>query len=116
MKSFIGFCHRVAYAIVLGVTVGYIYLVPSPLGARGSAWVAGILNLPVSVFCQVTGAHAINTFASSSFAHLGTFEDALFQHLRVAVPVYVVLFYVPNIAKWLIRRMRRPMRADTNTL
>jgi hypothetical protein len=66
----------------------------------------------VSVFCEVTGAHAINSFASVSFAHLDTFDHALLQHLRVAVPVYVVLFYFPNVVTWFLRRGRGRTRVE----
>ena len=112
MKKVVGLCHRLAYGTVLGLIVCYVYLIPIPsLGIRGSLWVVGVLNFPVSVFCAVTGVRAINSFASSAFAHSGTFQEVLVTHLRVAVPVCVVLFYVPNLIAWIVRRLR-PQKGD----
>ena len=112
-QHFIGLAHRVAYAALISALVWALVLSPSdamladPYGP--STWLVRLVDLPIAVATQ---ALPCDEFALDLWFTIrgeracpGVPErEAFFQHMRVGIPVYVFLFYVPNIligaARW----------------
>ena len=110
----VGAIHRFAYAVLLGMVTWFLYTArfdTLPFGADVQIMLTKIVGLPVAIVSQLLpqGAwHAIDPFAEYPFAHNEPHERLLLLHLRLAVPVYVALFYVPNVVGALYRRFSRP--------
>jgi hypothetical protein len=109
-----GFFFRLGYAVALGVLV--FDLAVLPLGLNLDLWspILDILNAPVGALsllipCPERGLD----FPFGHCHHQGgqTAPEFFFSHLRLAVPVYVLCFYLPNLFSagwgWLTRRRRQ---------
>ena len=116
-----GFFFRLGYAVALGVLV--FNLAVLPLGLNLDRWspVLHILNAPVGAVsllipCPERGLD----FPFGDCHHQGgqTAADFFFSHVRVAVPVYVLCFYLPNLLaatwRWLRRRRHQPIGVAPN--
>lgn len=108
-----GFFHRVAYAVALSLLVWDFYVLP--LGLNLGIWssVLSVLNAPVAAVgllipCPERGLDAPFLQCHHEGGQSG--PQFFFSHLRLAVPVYVLLFYLPNLirAGWARKRGRLP--------
>lgn len=99
-RKVIGFFHRLAYALALAL--GVFSLTVLPLGLPSSNWIPWALaavNSPVSLVsllvpCSERGLD----FPLGDCHHEGgqTASEFFFSHLRLAVPVYLLIFYLPG--------------------
>lgn len=72
----------------------------------------------VSEQMPLDGWRSIDPFSRDQMGHNEPNEKVLLWHLRLAMPVYVVLFYLPNLVLWIVRRFRkgsRPKEAPATT-
>jgi hypothetical protein len=117
-RQVIGFCHRLTYATLIGGATWLFAWLPSDLGASASFRLAcQALNLPVafvSLYLPPSW-QGLDIVLGRILPHsLGT-AGFLWQHLRTAVPTYVLIFYLPNLIVWLRRRSRsRALRTATH--
>lgn len=108
----IGFVHRLAYATLIGFVTWFLWTArfdTLPLGHDLQLAVVRILAAPVvpaSRLTSDTGWKAIDPFTSDVVGHNEPSEKLLLWHLRLAIPVYVSLFYLPSLVRWLIHRAR----------
>jgi hypothetical protein len=108
-RRVIGFCHRVSYAaLIAGATWLFAWL---PSGVGGSPFfrlVCQILNLPVAFLSLYLPAsfQGLDIVLGRNLPHSLATGDFLWQHLRIAVPTYVFIFYLPNLITRLHRRPR----------
>lgn len=95
----VGLCHRLAYATALAALTWCMTILP--LGLKHLAmWsaVIAVVNAPVSAVglslsCQERGLDIpFGDCHDPSSPHL-------LKHLRLAIPVYVVLFYFPGLIR-----------------
>lgn len=109
----IGFVHRVAYATLISFVTWFLWTArfdTLPLGRDLQLGIVNVLAYPVAMVSERTpidGWHAIDPFVDQPVGHNEPNERVLLWHLRLAVPVYVALFYVPNLVAWIIRVRRR---------
>lgn len=114
MNHVIGLSHRVAYATAVAL-VGFLLAV-MPAGAKVPG-LARLLDLPVAaagLLLPVTWRGVDLWFRPWEFHPYSSdhFVVGMLQHLRIAIPVYVLLFYVPNLFSGLRRWMRSRRGAD----
>ena len=107
-----GLAHRVAYAIVIGVAIWYFALVPfseTSIPRPLHEWLLKLLDLPIAAVNAILPWQwkGIDVWSSERQPEYSNVLKMLRVHLRVAVPVYVLLFYVPNAVRWVMRRGRR---------
>ena len=119
-RHLVGFCHRVAYA-ALATCVVWIFALHLPVPEGGYPWGLSVrivkwLDLPIAVATQVLPCdqYAVDLWFSVRGGGgcpepIGDLRRYFFNHMRVGVPVYVLLFYLPNVycavrRRWLQRR------------
>ena len=118
-QPLVGVVHRVAYAALISFIVWFLWTArfnTLPFGRDLQLGIVKVLDFPVAMVSEQmprTGWRAIDPFTSDQMGHNEPDEKVLLWHLRLALPVYVVLFYLPNIAMWIVRRLRngRPKEA-----
>ncbi|SRR5258706_10480028 len=111
MKRAIGFIHRVVYATLFAATAWYACTTPFTSGKekRVLTWLCYTFNYPTALIGRLTspirGMDVFNS-AGSTWCDACTRGEALWYHIRFAVPVYVILFYIPTILKWIVKKWR----------
>ena len=104
-SSVLAAAHRVAYAAALAFFVFDFAVLPIGVGGPVLGTLLAVLNLPVAVVglalpCDQRG-------LDFPVGHCHWPNQTLFlHHLRLAIPVYVALFYLPNLVS-LIRKRRK---------
>ena len=110
------FCHRVTYAALLSAIVWiYINLPLAEGAAPPSHWTLGgelvrLIDLPIVIATQALPCSetAVDLwFVRYHCPHEWDARHYLFSHMRVGIPVYVVLFYLPNVYMYGRRRWQR---------
>jgi len=105
MKRMIGFVHRVVYASLISL-VGVIVCVLPNIDVGAVPCKA--LNWPVSVLGQfIPGWAGVNVVSARGGCDFCTPAERLQSHLALAIPVYVTLFYIPNLIAWILRQRRQ---------
>jgi hypothetical protein len=115
----IGFCNRLAYALLFGIGTWVFAWLPTPLAANQEfGLLLSVINAPVafvSLFLPFQW-QAVDLVFGRNLPHSLGEAAYLWQHLRTAVPVYLILFYLPlmlaNARKYLDRakEVRRASR------
>jgi hypothetical protein len=109
----IGFIHRVVYATLIGFITWFLWTArydTLPLGRDAQNAIVKVLAAPVAFVSRLTppaGWKALDPFTSDVVGHNEPNEKLLLWHLRLAVPTYVVIFYIPSLIRLLVRRARR---------
>ena len=112
-RSFaIGLVHRVMYAKLLAAFVWYLAVVPyavTPIPRAIHHPLLLILDLPLAPVSTHLPSQlkTIDAFSSARQPEYDSVWQYLHVHLRTAVPIYVVVFYVPALVQWVRRRVRR---------
>jgi len=106
-KCLLGFCHRVAYATLIAAIVWMSVPLAlhsehrTPPASRGGIHLtlAQWLNLPVAVSTQLLPCDeaAADLWFRHNCPERFRSWPYLLQHLRVGIPTYVLLFYLPSI-------------------
>lgn len=116
-KQVLGLSHRIAYAALVSALLWILVGLPMsyPYGFNGLLVLA--LDWPIAVATQVMPCKefALDLWFTvkggegcpQGFANQVPAREMFFNHMRVGIPVYVFLFYVPNIALGLARWWRR---------
>jgi hypothetical protein len=117
-RSVIGGLHRVAYATLLGVAGWYLTVVPfgmTPLPRTVHVAALRVLDFPIAIVNSVLPwqLRGIDVFATERQPERANMWQLLHAHLRVSVPTYVLLFYVP-MAAWTVRKALRERHARKN--
>ena len=109
MRLLVGFAHRVVYATLFAMLGWYACIMPPE-----SSWQTAIqrllcygLTYPPAVIGQLTyplGGMDLFFTHGSTWCDFCSAQDVFWYHLRFAVPVYVLLFYIPALFKWIARR------------
>lgn len=92
------FIHRVAYATLIRFIVWFLWTArfdTLPLGRDLQLGIVKVLDFPVAMVRErmpLTGWLSIDPFSRDQMGHNEPNEKVLLWHLRLAVPVYVVLF------------------------
>jgi hypothetical protein len=112
LRRLVGFAHRLAYATALGFLSWAFAVLPYGRHPGIQAFLARLLDFPIAVAGLVLPdwLSGIDLFFGGSFGHWLRYDETLWLHLRAAIPVYVFLFYLPNLLKGgigLLRRWRR---------
>lgn len=112
MKHLIGFMHRVAYATALSFLCIYTCSIPQAFGKHEALQkvVCYTLNYPTAVVGLVTRPYrGMDVFfdRGDEWCDFCSMQQVYGYHLRFAIPVYVLLFYVPTFIMWMIRRSRQ---------
>jgi len=121
-KYLLGFCHRVAYSTLVAAIVWMSVPLAlhsghrTPPASRGgiNLTLAQWLNLPVAVSTQLLpcAEAAADLWFRHSCPEKFRNWTYLFQHLRVGIPTYVLLFYLPSIYRRCCSWWRRRRRSD----
>lgn len=104
-----GFFLRLGYAVALSALVWNFFVLP--LGVDLDAWgpVLNALNAPVATASLLVPCPERGLDAPFSQCHQQggqTPPRFFFNHLRLAVPVYVLMFYLPNALRGAWRSWR----------
>lgn len=105
-----GFIHRAAYATLTAIVVWILYVFPFDPGSyRFRLAAVKVLDWPVAMVSRQMppSLKAIDPFSDYPFAHNERAEYVLLLHLRLAVPVYILLFYLPSLIAAGLARLRR---------
>ena len=115
MRYVIGFFHRLAYAVALGFVSFTLAAVPLGIDSDTEQVASFVVGLPLALAWRLLPLNwrGIDVISRGSFGEWLNFREALFYHLRAAVPTYLVLFYLPNAVAMVWRAMRRRVRTKT---
>lgn len=110
-RRLIGFIHRVAYATLCALFAWHACTWPFGESVARRKILTALcytFNTPTAIVGRITGPYrGMDTFLDKgTWCDFCTPQEMLWYHVRFAVPVYVVLFYVPTAARWLLRRWR----------
>ena len=110
-----GFVHRVVYAMLFALLAWHACTWPfgnSLVQRRVATAVCYTLDFPTAIVGRVTSPYrGIDVFFErGEWCETCSWQQELWVHVRFAVPVYVVLFYLPNLVMCFVRlvRNRRP--------
>src|SRR4051794_20285246 len=112
LKSLLGFSHRVTYAALISFVVWFLWTArfdTLPFGRDLQLRIVSVLDFPVAIVSEqmpLQGWRSIDPFTRDQMGHNEPNEKVLLWHLRLAMPVYVVLFYLPNLVLSIMRRLR----------
>lgn len=104
----VGFFDRLAYATAVALGGFLLAVMPGPARVDPSGVVARLVDLPVALAGLILPAKwkGIDLWFSPEGLGYFTFPEALIRHLRIAIPVYMFLFYLPSLAVVGWRRLR----------
>jgi hypothetical protein len=111
----LGLSHRLAYAIAVALT-GF-FLIVMPIGLR-IEFLVRLLDLPVAaagLLLPLEWRGIDLWFQPQEWGYVDPLQGLL-RHLRVAIPAYVVLFYVPNVLSAVYRRLQGTRPGPTGGL
>jgi len=109
----------VVYAALISFIVWFLWTArfnTLPLGRDLQLGIVKVLDFPVAMVSErmpLTGWRAIDPFTSDQLGHNEPDEKLLLWHARLAIPVYVMLFYVPSVVMWIVRRLRNGRTKQT---
>jgi hypothetical protein len=110
-RALIGFVHRVVYATLFALLAWHACTWPfgnSLVQRRVATAVCYTLDLPTAIVGHVTTPYrGIDVFFEhGEWCETCPWQQELLVQMRSAVPVYVVLFYLPNLVVWFVRWFR----------
>jgi hypothetical protein len=110
-RVFIGFVHRVVYATLFALLAWHACTWPfgnSLVQRRIATAVCYTFDFPIAIVGRVTSPYrGIDVFFDrGEWCETCPWQQELWVHVRFAVPVYVVLFYIPTLVLWVVRRWR----------
>ena len=110
MRRLVGLLHRMVYSLALGLLVWNLYVLPLGLNVRVVGPLLAVANAPVSAVglllpCDERGIDA----PFGECHHEGGQGAAQFfsSHLRLAIPVYTLVSYLPLLGALLSARVLR---------
>jgi len=107
-----GLAHRVTYATLFAVMTWFACGYPAAFGrhvALQNAVCYG-LDYPIAVVGRLMAPYrGIDVFfdRGGEWCDFCSAQGVLWAHVRFAVPIYVVLFYIPTFVLWIARRFRK---------
>lgn len=104
----LGLTHRLAYATTVALAGFLLTVMPVGLRIDPSGFVVHLLDLPVAAAGLLLAPEwrGIDLwFQPQEWGYLHPIEGLL-RHLRLAIPVYMLLFYLPNLIAGAHRRLR----------
>lgn len=110
-RKLAGFIHRVVYATLFGMAGWYSCVFPPgfPWQEPVQEILCYVLTFPPAVVGQMT--YPLSSmdlfFSRIPWCHHCSAQEVLWYHLRFAVPVYVMLFYLPAFVVLVARRDRQ---------
>ena len=117
-KQLFGLSHRIAYAALISALVWILAQLPMQVNPYGlDARLLFALDWPIAVATQPLPCKefAIDLWFTgqggepcpTGIGYQVPARDMFFNHMRVGIPVYVFLFYLPNILLGAVRWWRR---------
>lgn len=113
-----GLANRLAYSLLFGIATWLFAWLPGPyVGDLGFEFLLRLVNAPVAFVSRYL---PINWQALDliwgNVPHFYKEYSFLFCHLRTAVPVYLAIFYLPNLIGSIRRRLaRRKLQEETGS-
>lgn len=119
-RDLLGFAHRLTYATLLALLTWLLSWLPVSTQLAGSAIVSAVLkvvNFPVALASQAMPLtwRGLDLVFAERLPHTVATSEFLLRHLRVAIPVYVFLFYLPNLLRSGLDGLRRRRTAPSNS-
>lgn len=109
MKHLLGFCHRLAYATTAALAGFLLAVHPAGLRIDPTGLLTKLLNLPVAAVGLLLPPEWRGVdlwFQPQEWGYLNEFRGGMLRHLRIAILVYVLIFYLPTLALVGWRRLR----------
>ena len=107
MRYLIGFIHRVVYATLIGLLTWFTCATPFGEHRRLQTLICQVFDWPVATAGRLFKTwHGLDVFYGGRSCDFCQPIDFVWSHLQLAVPVYVLLFYVPTLVRWIVRRRR----------
>lgn len=111
LQWIIGLVHRVVYATLFALLAWHACTWPfgnSVVQRRLATAVCYTFNLPTAIVGRITSPYrGIDVFCNrGEWCETCPWQQELWVHVRFAVPVYVVLFYLPNLLFAIVWRFR----------
>jgi hypothetical protein len=107
MKRLVGLVHRFVYATLFALVSWLSCVMPLGERAEWQTWTCKVLDWPVAtvglLFPRWKG---VDVFYDGVRCDFCSPAELMWGHLVLAVPVYVVLFYVLPFVLWLVRKWR----------
>lgn len=116
-RIFVGVVHRFAYATVFTLVAWHACTWPleSPQERAVARALCYVTNFPTAVVGRITAPYrGMDVFfdRGGEWCDFCSEQQVLVYHLRFAVPVYVLLFYLPKLAVSLARKARRRSKRE----
>ena len=114
-----GFVHRFTYAVLAAGLAWYSCTFPPAFEwqVQPQKMLCYGLTFPTSVIGLITypqtGIDVIFNEGASQWCHHCTAQEVLWYHAKFAVPIYVLLFYLPSAAGWIVHRWRSGSAVET---
>jgi len=126
MNYLLSFCHRVAYATLISALVWIFANLPMPEGVSHSEdWllqIASWLDYPIAAASQIMPCdeNALDMWFRVRCPELGygtfSLREYLFNHMRIGIPVYLLILYLPSIYHYGRGWWRRRRRVRSSAL
>jgi len=115
-RVLVGFVHRVVYATLFALLAWHActwQFGNSLVQRRVATAVCYTLDFPPAIVSRITSPYrGIDVFFNrGEWCETCPWQQELWLHVRFAVPVYVMLFYVPTGLGWIVRRWRSKRNA-----
>ena len=112
-KLVVGFFNRLAYATAIALGGLLLAVMPAGLRIDPTGVLTKLLNLPVAAVGLILpdGWKSIDLWFGTNALHYSHFSEVLVRHLRLAIPVYVLLFYIPTLGRAVWQRLRHRREA-----
>jgi hypothetical protein len=116
LPALVGFVHRVAYAVLFAFIIYFGARLPLydngqviSFGAGALVFFAHILDVPIALVSLLDMPYlaGLDLFFGHGVGEFMTSTEVLTWHVRLSILVYVPLFYLPQLVRALVRRMRQ---------
>ena len=112
MRVVIGFALRLIASTVISVAVWWLMVTPFDRLHLPSPVVFGIVRIfdfPVAVAGEVLPIRGVELVFDDhdTWCDFCTADERFYQQLRIAIPTYLFLLYLPTLLRWMARRNRR---------
>jgi hypothetical protein len=95
------------YAAFLALLTWFSCAAPLGTHPHTQGLICKVLDWPVATVGQLFPRwYGVDVFYGGRSCDFCKPIDFVWSHTRLAVPVYVVLFYLPNFVVWIVRRFR----------
>src|ERR1700692_554812 len=108
MRKIVGLVHRIVYAALIALLTWFTCAAPLGTHPHTQAMICKVFDWPVATAGQLFPRwHGVDVFYGGRSCDFCKPADVVWGHVCLAVPLYVVLFYLPNILLLVLPRCKK---------